>query len=226
MHSIDLNPPTGEDRRTVYCVYCHMPQPVSRKAMTLTCKYCNKVLKLEEVRIKDYQARRSIETGGALTVEKKGQVITERILCAGLVARGRIKGNIVSHGPVMVGPDAEIVGDVTAPTIAVGDGAVLEGRYDIRPSTLPDPIVPPGGKTDELEGAMPGGSGAPEEVGGPRAAAAPKPAPPPKPATPPAKPWTPPSMPPPPLSAPAPPLTKPPPPKTPYVKPPVFKPLW
>jgi hypothetical protein len=34
---------------------------------------------------------------------------------------------------VLVSPDAEIRGDITAPARAVGAGAVLEGKYDIRP---------------------------------------------------------------------------------------------
>ena len=32
---------------------------------------------------------------------------------------------------MLVGPEAEIKGDVTAPSLAVGAGAVLEGKYAI-----------------------------------------------------------------------------------------------
>jgi cytoskeletal protein CcmA (bactofilin family) len=34
---------------------------------------------------------------------------------------------------VLIGPDAEVKGDVTAPSLAVGAGAVLEGQYAIGP---------------------------------------------------------------------------------------------
>jgi len=42
-----------------------------------------------------------------------------------------VKSAVVSKGPVLVGPEAEIKGNVTAPSLAVGAGAVLEGRYSI-----------------------------------------------------------------------------------------------
>jgi cytoskeletal protein CcmA (bactofilin family) len=58
-------------------------------------------------------------------------VVTDRILCGGAVIRGKVKGAIDSRGPVLVGPEAEIKGDVTAPTLAVGAGAILEGQYRI-----------------------------------------------------------------------------------------------
>jgi hypothetical protein len=34
---------------------------------------------------------------------------------------------------VLVGPEAEIKGDVTAPAMAVGAGAILHGRYEVGP---------------------------------------------------------------------------------------------
>jgi cytoskeletal protein CcmA (bactofilin family) len=70
-------------------------------------------------------------------VEKKGNVIAEKILCGGLVVRGKIKGNITSRGPVLVGPEAEIKGDMTAPSLAVGAGAILEGNYQIGEADKP-----------------------------------------------------------------------------------------
>jgi Polymer-forming cytoskeletal len=129
--------PTPGDRQTITCLYCGKPQEIGRKAMTITCKFCNKSLKLEDIPFKGYEARRAIETCGVVTVEKKGNVISDRVLCGGLIVRGKIKGNITSRGAVLVGPEAEIRGDVTAPTMAVGAGAVLDGKYAIGPQ-LPE----------------------------------------------------------------------------------------
>jgi hypothetical protein len=129
----DINVPSPDDRHVVVCLYCDKPQEVGRKTQSMTCKFCNKSLRLVDMPFKAYEARRSIETCGVVTVEKKGNVVTDRILCGGLVVRGKVKGNILSRGPVMVGPEAEIKGDVTAPALAVGAGAVLDGKYDIRP---------------------------------------------------------------------------------------------
>ena len=141
MPPAEYNVPSPDDRSTIVCLYCNKPQEVSRKAMSVTCKFCNKSLRLEDIRFKEYQARRVIETCGIVTVEKKGNVIADRIHCGGLVVRGKVKGAILSRGPVLVGPEADIKGDVTAPTLAVGAGAVLEGHYEIGQAVMnPEPI--------------------------------------------------------------------------------------
>ncbi len=133
------NSPAGDERTTIICLHCSQSQPVARKALTVVCKYCHKSLRLEDLPIKDYQARRSVETCGVVTVEKKGQIVADRVLCGGMVIRGKVKATITSRGPVLVGPDAEIKGDVLAPTLAVGAGAILEGQYRIGYSENPQP---------------------------------------------------------------------------------------
>jgi hypothetical protein len=120
-----------EDRHTITCLYCAKPQEVARRAMSITCKFCHKPLKLEDIAIKQYEARRQIATCGIVTVEKKGSAVTDSIKCGGLIVRGKVKGTVESHGPVLIGPDAEVKGDVSAPTLAVGAGAVLDGQYAI-----------------------------------------------------------------------------------------------
>jgi hypothetical protein len=125
------NVPPPDDRTSISCLHCGKTIEIGRKALSVTCKFCHKPLKLEDVQIKIYEARRSIETCGVVTIEKKGNVVSDRILCGGAIVRGKVKGNITSIGPVLVGPEAEIKGNVTAPALAVGAGAILEGRYEI-----------------------------------------------------------------------------------------------
>jgi hypothetical protein len=125
------NLPSIEDRATIVCLHCAKPQEVGRKAKTITCRFCYKSLKLEDIKISQYEARRVIETVGVVTVEKKGWVFTDRIHCGGLVVRGKVKGDITSRGPVLVSPEGEIKGNVSAPSLEVGAGAVLEGFYQI-----------------------------------------------------------------------------------------------
>jgi hypothetical protein len=131
MPSPQYNVPKPDDATTILCLYCRQPLEVGRKALSVTCKFCHKPLKLEDVLIKQYEARRAIETCGIVTVEKKGNVVSDRIRCGGLIVRGKVKATIHSHGPVLVGPEAEIKGDVTAPAMAVGAGAILDGKYEI-----------------------------------------------------------------------------------------------
>jgi hypothetical protein len=125
------NSHSGEDGASVVCLHCGQSQPISRKALTIVCKFCHKSLRMEDLPIKDYQARRSVETCGVVTVEKKGQIVADRVLCGGMVVRGKVKATIKSGGPILVGPEAEIKGDVRAPSLAVGAGAILEGQYRI-----------------------------------------------------------------------------------------------
>ena len=74
---------------------------------------------------------------GVVTVEKKGNVIADRILCGGLIVRGKVKGDITEKAadPCWLAR-AEIKGDVIAPTMAVGAGAILEGDYRVGPNEL------------------------------------------------------------------------------------------
>src|SRR3954471_179321 len=137
--------PSPDDKQVIVCLFCFKPQEGGRRTMSMTCKFCHKSLKLEDVRLDKYEARRAIETVGMVTVEKKGNVVTDRINCGGLIVRGKVKGTITSRGPVLVGPEAEIKGDVTAPSLAVGAGAVLEGKYAIGKSSgaAETPEAPP-----------------------------------------------------------------------------------
>jgi hypothetical protein len=120
-----------DEHAWVVCLHCNKAQEVSRRAMSVTCKYCYKPLNLSDVVFSRYEARRVIETTGVVTVEKKGNVVADRIHCGGLIVRGKVKGAVTSRGPVLIGPEADLIGDVTAPTMAVGAGAVLEGHYQI-----------------------------------------------------------------------------------------------
>ena len=66
-----------------------------------------------------------------------------------------MKGQVESQGPVLIGPEAEVKGDVKAPTLAVGAGAVLEGQYKIgwKDDEPADPTdaAPPADPTDRSE---------------------------------------------------------------------------
>jgi hypothetical protein len=133
MPSKEYNLSTPQDRTTVLCLFCNQENEVGQRAMSITCRHCHKPLRLEDIRIKEYQARRQIDTCGTVVIEKKGNVISDRILCGAMVVRGKVKGQISSRGPVLISPEAEVTGDVTAPALAVGAGAILEGEYRIGP---------------------------------------------------------------------------------------------
>ena len=165
----------AEDRQTIVCLYCGKPQEVARRAMTVTCRFCSKPLQLEDLIIKNYQARRAINTCGIVVIEKKGQIISDKILCGGMVVRGQVKGTIVSRGPMLVGPEAEVRGDVTAPTVAVGLGAVLSGFYKVGQKERVIEVHTPTPEANSSDANSTAGEGAevasnsPETLAGPRA---------------------------------------------------------
>jgi hypothetical protein len=139
----DLRNPAPDDRMTIVCLHCDKPQEIGRKAMSITCRFCHKSLRIEDLTVKDYQARRVIETVGIVTVEKKGQVVADRVKCGGLIVRGKVRGTVVVRGPALIGPEAEVRGDVTAHSLAVGAGAVLDGHYEIGAAPQADVTPPP-----------------------------------------------------------------------------------
>ena len=132
MHSSDYSVPVPSDRQAILCLHCGKPQEVGRKAMSVTCKFCSKSLKLEDVKITRYEARRVIETCGTVTIDKKGHVVSD-VRCVNLQLKGKLKGDVVGLRKVEVAGDAELKGDVTAGALNVAPGAMLEGFYRIGP---------------------------------------------------------------------------------------------
>jgi hypothetical protein len=130
MQPSEYSVPVPSDRQAILCLHCGKPQEVGRKAMSVTCKFCSKSLKLEDVKITRYEARRVIETCGTVTIDKKGHVVSD-IRCVNLLLRGKLKGDVVGLRNVEVAPDAELKGDVTAGSLNVAPGAMLEGFYRI-----------------------------------------------------------------------------------------------
>src|SRR6267378_348006 len=134
MSPSEYSVPVPSDRTAILCLHCGKPQEVGRKAMSVTCKFCSKSLKLEDVKITRYEARRVIETCGTVTIDKKGHVVSD-VRCVNLVLRGKLKGDVVGLRNVEVAGDAELKGDVTAGALNVAPGAVLEGVYRVGTKT-------------------------------------------------------------------------------------------
>src|SRR3954469_3495353 len=130
MSPSEYSVPVPSDRQAILCLHCGKAQEVGRKAMSVTCKFCSKPLKIEDVKITRYEARRVIEACGTVTIDKKGHVVSD-IRCVNLQLKGKLKGDVVGLSRVEVAADAELKGDVTAGSLNVSPGAMLEGFYRI-----------------------------------------------------------------------------------------------
>lgn len=128
----------------IACYHCGTTQSVGRKAQTVTCRQCHKALQVSDVQVKRYDARREVKTVGTVVVEKKGQIIADNVVCGGLVARGKItaKHTTTVHGLALVGPKAELSGNVDAFTLTVADGAQLVGHYCVGKDHMTPPPPP------------------------------------------------------------------------------------
>src|SRR5215212_5070222 len=138
MQPSEYSVPVPSDRQAILCLHCGKAQEVGRKAMSVTCKFCSKSLKLEDVKISRYEARRVIETCGTVTIDKKGHVVSD-VRCVSLQLKGKLKGDVISLGRVEVAADAELKGDVTAGSLNIAPGAMLEGNYRIGPQPVGEP---------------------------------------------------------------------------------------
>lgn len=121
----------GDDSMTIVCLYCGKPQQVGRRAMSLPCRFCHKSLRIEDILLNRYEARRLIETCGMITIERNGNVFADQLTCGRLLVRGQLKGNVVCRGAVVLDATAQVRGDITAPNITIVSGAILEGKCRI-----------------------------------------------------------------------------------------------
>jgi cytoskeletal protein CcmA (bactofilin family) len=96
----------------------------------------------------DVSAREPITIAGRVegTIDVSGQIVTIEsgsqvhadITAAGIVVGGTIKGTLVAEDRIELRGSAEIDGDLTAPRVAVADGAIVRGRVDIAGSRKAD----------------------------------------------------------------------------------------
>ena len=146
--------PNLPDQVTIACYHCGRRQEVGRKAQTVTCRFCHRPLQVSDVHVKRYDARREVKTVGVLTVEKRGQVVADRVECGGLIARGSVKSKhpAVVRGVALIGPKAQVDGGVEAFAVTVAEGAELRGHFCVGKAHMvaPRPAVEVGPVNDDL----------------------------------------------------------------------------
>jgi cytoskeletal protein CcmA (bactofilin family) len=109
-----------------------------------------------------------------VTIDKKGHVVSD-VRCVSLILKGKLKGDVVSLAKVEVAGDAELKGDVTASSLSIEPGAMMEGFYRIGPKpTEPPPAKVVEGAKEEIAAAN---SQVAEPAGEPGVAPAPTEAP-------------------------------------------------
>jgi hypothetical protein len=116
--------------KPVSCTYCGGRNDVSPRAMSVFCHHCRKRLILEDFKITSYYAVREFYTCGQVVVEKKGQVIAP-IRASSLTVRGKVQGRVDIGGPVRIDKTGQFKGEITAPSLHVESGAVVDAQVRI-----------------------------------------------------------------------------------------------
>jgi cytoskeletal protein CcmA (bactofilin family) len=81
------------------------------------------------------QVQGKIESGDHdLHIEREATV-KANIRGKNITILGKVTGNITASGQILVGKDAEMIGDLSAPQIAIQDGAKFKGTVKMLPKT-------------------------------------------------------------------------------------------
>jgi hypothetical protein len=137
----------SSEKRRIACTLCGHVNELSKISVSATCSHCRKAMKLDEVRIKDYQSRRNVETCDSLVIERNGSLKADKVVCKDAIIRGKSNAEVIARGTVQVGPEAQMAGKLTAPAVVIPEGVIIEGFFSIGPGAiLADPAPD---KTDE-----------------------------------------------------------------------------
>lgn len=114
-------------RRLIFCPRCDARQEVSRVTKSTSCPSCHRNIMTTDVDINEYCAKIEMWTAGTVTVGKKGTLIAEVRAEGVIVKGGEIKGPVTSRGSVTLEKGSKIFGNITAPSLIVGETQHLIG---------------------------------------------------------------------------------------------------
>ncbi len=100
----------------------------------------------------DGRVRGEVLAGGTVWVGPTG-VVEADLEAEAVVVEGRVDGNVWAERSISLGADAVVRGDLCAPTLAIEEGARIEGRC-----ACGDARGAGGGRPERAEGALLGAS--------------------------------------------------------------------
>ena len=130
-------------RRHVRCYLCGNVSEVSPKALSTTCPFCHKAIKIEDVVVKNYLPVNDVQTCGTITVTKKGRIAARRIQAGdGVVCEGAMEGKLETAGPVQLGSNASWKGtELFSSSLSIEEGATLVGYVAVPCVAAPAALV-------------------------------------------------------------------------------------
>ncbi len=120
--------------RTVQCYHCRRRFEIGARAMILPCPGCHRNVNLEDVVVKSLRSVITLQTCGRVKVERLGRIQAELIEAhQGVEVLGALEANVLSGGPVRIGPKARWKGDCRAPSLEVELGGTISGGFFVIP---------------------------------------------------------------------------------------------
>ena len=124
------------DERRILCTSCGGVLQVSSAAKSVNCHHCHGRVICEALVLKDYVAVRKLRTANHIHIKKRGN-IRAAIWSEGLVIEGRLNGEAIVLGDILVTKRAEVHAHLRARRLVVEEGAVLVGEMRIGPQHIP-----------------------------------------------------------------------------------------
>jgi cytoskeletal protein CcmA (bactofilin family) len=80
----------------------------------------------------DGQVDGEINAKDSLTIGESA-IVTAQIKAASIIVAGKVSGDLVAVNRIEIRPSAKVVGNLTAPTLVIHEGAVFEGHCSMSP---------------------------------------------------------------------------------------------
>lgn len=80
----------------------------------------------------DGQVDGEISAKDSLTIGESA-IITAQIKAASIIVAGKVSGDLFAANRIEIRPSAKVVGNLTAPTLVIHEGAVFEGHCSMSP---------------------------------------------------------------------------------------------
>lgn len=112
------------------CYACGHDMEVSPRAVTVRCPKCTKGLNLDDIIVQKGFSGAKAQTCGTVQVRRKARLMASAVeASAGVQVLGALEGNVVTAGPMHIGPYGKFKGNCKAQTLIVDYGARIEGGY-------------------------------------------------------------------------------------------------
>jgi hypothetical protein len=122
--------------RRILCTSCGEALIVAYKAQSVCCRHCNGRVVCEPFDIKDYVAVRNLRTANSMRLRKKA-IVNAALWAEEIRVEGRLRGDAISLGGILITRTAEVVGGLRALTLVVEEGASLVGEMRIGRRHIP-----------------------------------------------------------------------------------------